>query len=421
MAAVLLLATLVPAAAARYGEIGPSVNGERPRFVVNTPACLGADGRPQLRVQVVVPYPEILFVKQAVDRFVARIELVIIVYDAGGDQVGGDLWTREVPAATYPATVDPRNGFSHEERFAVPSGKLRVKVSVKDVESGSEGEIRRKVQVPAFDALPLSMSDLRFGSCAPASSADAFEPAYVRSRFGGEPLPPICIFGEIYDREREAGSGPERYRIVWRVEDDRRQERAADTLIVSADSARVGFVIRPALAPLTLGRYEFIAELDHRGWTLERRAPFEMDETRLSIHSGFDELVDMAGYIGTSSEISKLQRALPGEREALWDEFWQRRDPSPGTPENETKEEFFRRVQYANETFGTLNMSGWRSDRGMIYVRNGAPDQIESHPVNPSEPPYEIWHYFMLNRVYVFADRGGFGQYTLVSTRRGGG
>src|SRR5678815_5869301 len=67
------------------------------------------------------------------------------------------------------------------------------------------------------------------------------------------------------------------------------------------------------------------------------------------------------------------------ERDQFIEAFWQRRDPTPDTIENEFKEEHYRRMAYANEHFAA-GIPGWKSDRGRIYVMYGPADEIESHP-----------------------------------------
>ncbi len=66
------------------------------------------------------------------------------------------------------------------------------------------------------------------------------------------------------------------------------------------------------------------------------------------------------------------------ERDQFIEQFWLRRDPTPDTPENEFKEEHYRRIAYANEHFAA-GIPGWKTDRGRIYIIWGPPDQIESH------------------------------------------
>jgi GWxTD domain-containing protein len=93
------------------------------------------------------------------------------------------------------------------------------------------------------------------------------------------------------------------------------------------------------------------------------------------------------------------------ERDNFIESFWQRRDPTPDTAENEFKEEHYRRIAYANEHFAA-GIPGWKTDRGRIYIVFGPADEIESHPSGgsyerPMEEgggetstyPFEQWRY----------------------------
>ena len=99
------------------------------------------------------------------------------------------------------------------------------------------------------------------------------------------------------------------------------------------------------------------------------------------------------------------------EREAFIENFWQRRNPNPDSPENEFREEHYRRIQYANDHYAA-GKPGWKTDRGHIYIAFGAPDSIESHPSGGSYQrpidegggetstfPFETWHYRYLEGV----------------------
>ncbi len=84
-------------------------------------------------------------------------------------------------------------------------------------------------------------------------------------------------------------------------------------------------------------------------------------------------------YIITDEERSAfLQLQTNEEREQFIEAFWQRRDPTPDTVENEFKEEHYRRIAYTNERFSS-GIPGWRTDRGRIYIMWGPPDEIETH------------------------------------------
>jgi len=93
------------------------------------------------------------------------------------------------------------------------------------------------------------------------------------------------------------------------------------------------------------------------------------------------------------------------ERDSFIENFWLRRNPDPDSPENEFREEHYRRIAYANEHFAA-GKPGWKTDRGHIYITYGKPDSIDSHPSGgmynrPIEEgggttatfPFEIWNY----------------------------
>src|SRR5476651_2176332 len=86
-------------------------------------------------------------------------------------------------------------------------------------------------------------------------------------------------------------------------------------------------------------------------------------------------------WIITDEELSAFKKlANNSERDVFIEGFWQRRDPTPDTAENEFKEEHYRRIAYANEHFAA-GMPGWRTDRGRIYIMYGPPTSTDSHPM----------------------------------------
>lgn len=117
-------------------------------------------------------------------------------------------------------------------------------------------------------------------------------------------------------------------------------------------------------------------------------------------------------YIISPEEMSAFkQLSNDEERDQFIEQFWLRRDPTPDTPENEYKEEHYRRIAYANEHFAA-GVPGWRTDRGRIYIMWGPPDQIDTHPSggqyqrpieegggSTSTFPFEDWRYRYLEGV----------------------
>lgn len=101
-------------------------------------------------------------------------------------------------------------------------------------------------------------------------------------------------------------------------------------------------------------------------------------------------------------------------REEFIKDFWAKRDPDPETEENKFKDEFFRRIQYANERFRE-GVPGWKTDRGRIYIYLGPPDRFEDRPMlnYPGMRGYIIWIYYNDIIAVRFIDEKGDGRYAL--------
>jgi GWxTD domain-containing protein len=138
-------------------------------------------------------------------------------------------------------------------------------------------------------------------------------------------------------------------------------------------------------------------------------------------------------YIISDEERQAFHRlSNDDERDQFIEQFWLRRDPTPDTAENEFKEEHYRRIAYANERFAS-GIPGWRTDRGMIYVKYGPPDEIDPHPSGGSYQrpieqgggtsvvyPFETWRYRYIDGIGTsvvmdFVDTTMTGEYRLTT------
>jgi GWxTD domain-containing protein len=119
-----------------------------------------------------------------------------------------------------------------------------------------------------------------------------------------------------------------------------------------------------------------------------------------------------AAYIITDQERAAFKGLQSdAEREHFIEQFWLRRDPTPGTAKNEFKEEHYRRIAYANEHFASA-IPGWKTDRGRIYITYGPPDEIEDHSSGGTYQrpaaegggatvtvPFQQWRYHLIEGV----------------------
>ena len=120
---------------------------------------------------------------------------------------------------------------------------------------------------------------------------------------------------------------------------------------------------------------------------------------------------DVRWIITDEEKSAFMQLSNDEERDQFIEAFWQRRDPTPDTEENEFKEEHYRRIAYANEHYAA-GIPGWKSDRGRMYIVFGPADEVESHPSGgsyerPMEEgggetstfPFETWRYRYLEGI----------------------
>jgi GWxTD domain-containing protein len=101
----------------------------------------------------------------------------------------------------------------------------------------------------------------------------------------------------------------------------------------------------------------------------------------------------------TTYIISPKERAvfleLPDnrDRDIFITDFWKIRDPTPGTPENEYKDEIQERFDHANKYFAA-GRPGWMTDRGRIWIILGEPRSYDRFPGTTGIVPCEVWYYY---------------------------
>jgi GWxTD domain-containing protein len=111
--------------------------------------------------------------------------------------------------------------------------------------------------------------------------------------------------------------------------------------------------------------------------------------------------------------------SLEGKRNYMR-QFWEKRDPTPGTPANEYRVAYYAAFGEANRRFresGAGDVPGWRTDRGRIFLKYGEAEQVLSRPNRGMTPPYEVWKYTRpRNLKFLFLDETGLGNYALIYT-----
>jgi len=163
---------------------------------------------------------------------------------------------------------------------------------------------------------------------------------------------------------------------------------------------------------------------------LDKEAKRKMRRTLKELDSAYRQWLteDVTYIISPDERNAFLQLDTNEEREQFIEQFWLRRSSNPDLPENDFKEEHYRRIAYANEHYAS-GIPGWKTDRGRMYIMWGPPDEIESHPTggtydrpmeegggSTSTYPWETWRWRYLegigeNIILEFVDPSGSGEY----------
>jgi GWxTD domain-containing protein len=329
--------------------------------------------------------------------------------------------------------------------FAVAPGKYRLEVGVEDSVSG------RKVS-GGIDVQALSKkdgaSDLLVAPEMRLATADDTVPRPGEFRTGNNLVTAAARVGltplrakVFYLLEAYSDSGQTGTMSVAITDAGGKTSIKTPDVPVTVTSGGSVLQGQLDLAGLPQGDYTMVASLKLGGRSIERSAPIAMaglQETlardsairqseRVTDQGYFAAMsnaeLDVAKapllYIAESGELSSWQEKLsPDAKRRFLVNFWQKRDPTPGTPKNERRESFYGAVAYANREYkegGRKAVPGWRSDRGRIFARYGAPDDVFERQQEGNAPPYEVWRYTKgKGSYYIFADRTGFGAFQLI-------
>ena len=132
--------------------------------------------------------------------------------------------------------------------------------------------------------------------------------------------------------------------------------------------------------------------------------------------------LDLTHYIMFPEEKDVfLQLTTDRDRDSFIITFWRQRDPTPGTPQNEFKEEHIKRFEHANDILSRDTVRvGWKTDRGMFYIILGEPVSTERFYGTLGIYPCEVWYYYGKQGTglpphfgLIFYQRGGTGEFKL--------
>jgi GWxTD domain-containing protein len=403
--------------------------------------------RPTLRQTQVKAFVQIphAMLAPSTDRAAGQLtyKVTVKVKDSTGLELVQNEWSGHAPAAARQAGASSLEILD----FALAPGLYRLEVAVVDSLSGRR--LASDLQLEGFRG-GTDVSDLLL--------TPGIRPAVTQDTV---PMPGEIRKGNLLiTGTAELILTPLRSRVHYLLETYNAEEDTAKVAVVVQDSSdKVIVSTRPSsaalpaggsvltgtvdLAGLPAGDYTLRTQLTMNGGSVERSAAFTMAGLSETIAKDAqrrqaDRVTD-EGYFAsmTNEELDRAEVPLsliakPNElsvyndklsvaaKQRFLTDFWRKRDPTPATPQNEEREQFYAAIAYVNRTYresGRNTTEGWRTDRGRIYAKNGVPDEIFRRHQQGYAPPYEVWRYSTgKGRYYIFADRTGFGGFKLLSS-----
>lgn len=367
---------------------------------------------------------------------------------------GGDPSEVEwVTAVAEPGPDAPEQPMVGIRNVALAPGMYRAQIYFIDVAADSRRDsISFELRVPSFVSRTIQLSDIELVSEA-FPSEDAASIFYKNgytvmpnvSGIAGPPFYVLDTYIEIYNADKVPTT---EYQLVYRLADEQKRvfheeppvslQRPGPGPVVhlhsfQIDSLQSGTYYVIVKAFNGLARFAMDSALVARKVRVVN--PFMDSLTAARSKSVIQNVLNTVDplYAGLKEnelddEFGKV-KAIASEQEiALWEgirgadakaryitNFWAARDATPGTPDNESREEYYKRVEEARNLYASpMSPKGWDSDRGRVLLKYGRPDNIDRHFQDFNRKPYEIWTYSGMNYEFVFVDRTQTGFYKLV-------
>ena len=386
-----------------------------PEFFIDAMSFYSGDSSSsRVDLYLTIPYDGLQFVKTD-NGFVSKYEVTANFISDANISASEKVWSEEVIAKKFDET-ESKLAYSITQRsLLISPGAYTVRAQLRDNESKKVTTVMKKVTVGNYSLHEFGISDIMLVK---KVTSDGDQKSIVPNVSGelARNDNSFYIFYEIYSPEKN-----DSIMLQYSITDKKGKEfvnRSQDYL-THANKSQI--VVRFDSAQYSTGAYTISVEArslkngSNRNSVLKSK-PFSVRWNNLPLSiSDIDLAIRQLRYISKDNEYNIMADAdSDEEKRRLFDEFWKKRDPNPDTKRNEFMEEYYSRVQYANEHFSHY-IQGWRTDMGMVFILFGSPNNVERHPFDINAKPYEIWTYYDYNRNVTFIDETGFGDYRLTT------
>ncbi|MCJ7802618.1 MAG: GWxTD domain-containing protein [Candidatus Marinimicrobia bacterium] len=359
----------------------------------------------QVLIYMRIPNSTLQYVKLDTS-YIARYEAVIALQTNKGKQLGREIWQDSIIVNDYNSTNSILDNKTLMISFIIPAGKYKVVASLLDLDTKNIGENTIKMNLSDYSKnhylhkpILLNKSDENWGfgdNQIPAIDNNTFDiDEGLTFYLSGKVLPgKFTLNTQFIDKEEK---------VLFEKTITDTSLTAIFTHIVNLPKEHIEGIGIKVKTELIQGKY-----------SIEKTKNVIIRKTGIShLISNLDEALQQMRYILNSEERREIKKVSSKKTEALFKRLWKSRDPSPDTAINELMNEYYKRVAYSNIHFDSF-IDGWETDRGMIYIIFGPPDEIDKFMVQQRPEPYETWQYYRIQESFIFVG-DNFGHYRLTT------
>jgi len=351
------------------------------------------------------------FVKSdAENQYRARYEVSVTIYNKKGEALADNSISNTVTVSQFEETNSRIKPHRHKISFSLAPGKYDYVVKLVDDESKETLERKHSIELRSFPADRIQFSDIVFADEIKCFQNNYFYIPNLQSIYN-DIKSSFAAYFEIYPAQTS-----ENISVKYQIYDEQNNRVYADSNAFKRKNVIANCITFKKYIKKP-GKYILILRTSDGSKTANVRQEFNVFWGNMSFKKeNLDIAIQQLQLIAKKDIGRQFRKATRNEKKKFLQQFWKARDPTPGTPQNELKEEFLRRVDFSNKNFSEVATSreGWQTDRGKVYIKNGPPNQVERQATDINMPGAEIWYYARLKQRYIFSDRSGNGSYRLV-------
>jgi GWxTD domain-containing protein len=294
--------------------------------------------------------------------------------------------------------------------FNLEPGKYLMRTVLEDADSRKEFAVENEIKIRELEP-ELAVSDIMLISKQTViEGSNKIIPNVSRNVAAKKDG--IPYFFELYS------NAAREIKIEYTIIDNDKEKVYREEVTRQIDSGRTQIFHTIKEVDLGLGNYLLTADIKEDKNNLKVSTAKNFVSRWMGVPSSIrdlDKAIAQMVYIATGTELDEIKDAKTKEEKIQkYLDYWKKKDPDPQSEDNPVFDEYYRRIAFANENFSHY-IEGWRTDRGMVYIILGAPNNIDRHPFEYDSKPYEVWEYYELNKSFVFLDETGFGDYRLIT------